>query len=182
MFKSTVTIPLIRKKVSKKWLVLIAIGLIGYYYFKSKQDAIDAAQLVIGAPGPGQVRITNPNPVRRIARPRTMARRRVVAKPKTTFRKSTPTPTTTPPTIGKQLLQGANQVGQTVGPFLQSQVPSVSNIQSNVNQFVHDVTHPGDIVPHAGAEVSHESDPVRSLKKAVTEDLRLAKLRVAGVG
>ena len=36
------------------------------------------------------------------------------------------------------------------------------SLNEQVGQFVHDVTQPGGIVPHLGADISHEHDPVRA--------------------
>jgi hypothetical protein len=55
-------------------------------------------------------------------------------------------------------------------------------VNEQVGQFVHDVTHPEGTVPHLWADISHEPDPVRRLKKAMIEDIQSAKVRIAGVG
>lgn len=84
MFKleGTVTIPFIKKKVSKKILLFVGLAVITYYYLRKGNEAENAAQLVIGAPGPGQVSITNPNPpARRVARPKPKPVTRLGGKP-----------------------------------------------------------------------------------------------------
>lgn len=182
MLKDTVTIPFIKKKISKKLLLIIGIDIAVYYYYHKKQlELEDAAQLVLGAPKPGQISITNPNPVRRVAKakPKVVTGHPIVKV--TNFKK----PLTNPSAVKRPKPTGpliTGNIVKTVGPFLQSQVPSAANIKSNVNQFVDEVTHPGGIVVHLSPELTHGHDPFTDLKKAVSEDFMLAKLRIAGAG
>jgi len=66
-----VTIPFTKTKVPKECafigIITLSIFVWVYIYHKRHIQIEDAAQLVIGAPGPRQISITNPNPVRRAA-------------------------------------------------------------------------------------------------------------------
>jgi hypothetical protein len=73
-------------KIPKQWQYIgyiIGAALLYLYFTHKKQIQLeDAAQLVIGAPGPRQVSITNPNPVRIVAKPK--AKATAIARPRVT--------------------------------------------------------------------------------------------------
>jgi hypothetical protein len=116
-----VTFPLVNKKVAKEWayIGLTAFAVFIWFYIRHKQQIKleDAAQLVIGAPGPGQISITNPNPPA-VARKasvrvpvRAPVRRGAVKKRPATVSKNTvpvkpaPAPAAGPTTVGGVLGQ-----------------------------------------------------------------------------
>jgi hypothetical protein len=157
---------------------------------------------VIGAPVPGQISITNPNPpAKRVAAPKVVAKSTRlggkpvvktggVAKPKCKrgFKLANglkgpvcvriTTPQTPPSNTNAPINQAFKGIGQTVGQVLTSEQKV---IQGNVDALVHDITHPGGIVPHVGAEVSHEPDPARLLKEGLIEGVKSAKVKIVGI-
>jgi hypothetical protein len=156
---------------------LTAFAVFIWFYIRHRKQIQleDAAQLVIGAPGKGQISITNPNPPA-VARKtpvrvpvRAPVRRHAVKKKPAIVSKNTlPVKPAGPPgTLDGTLLKA-------VGPGLTSYQKFVTG---NVDSLVHDVTHPG-IVPHLGADVSHEPDPVRILKEGVIEGVKGAKVEL----
>jgi hypothetical protein len=162
MFKGTVRIPIVKKKVPKRWAIVgaAALAVILFYYFKRKNQAVDddIAQLVISAPKPGQVSITNPSVVRR-SNPK--PKPRVVS-----HAGGSPVPPGGEP-ANRVFSQGASSVGQTAGILLAAE-------QQGILERAHALTHP-HFAPHA---VVH-FDP-NEIKNPIVEGLKSCK--IAGVG
>jgi hypothetical protein len=128
----------------------------------------DAAQLVIGAPGSGQVSITNPNPVRRVARPRTVAKKVVKKNPFAI----PATAQLAPPNTNAPINQTFKDIGKSVTDFGKTYVDTLAQQRA---ELLRAATHPGI---HRITDPEGHIDP-EHLQTMILESVKGAK--IAGI-
>lgn len=94
-----------------------------------------------------------------------MAKPRVVARAR-------PRPQTAPVPPPNPFQQQANQLGQSVGTFLTSKIPSVEKAQQNVGELINATKWPGSIIPEGHAETNPEH-----IAASLKENLKLAGVK-----